>query len=782
MNKIVVILLCWFTHAVFGQDELKVTFSPIGGVYEKEITVTLDAGEGATIYYTTDATSPGSYSRRYKEPITITGVTVLRAVAYKDGKRSRVITNTYVCDREYNLPVVSLVTDSANLWNYSTGIYVKGCCADTVEPYMGANYWRDWEKPANIEMYDENGQLCFNQQAGIGIFGGFSRMLPMKSLAVFARKKYGDNRFRYQIFKEKDIDKHKSFILRNSGGDFKRTHLRDAFMTQLAKPTGLAYQAYQPAVVFINGRYWGIQNIREKINEHYLKYNYGVDKNNVDILRQNGVRRHGSSTNYKKLLAYLRSHDLSNDDNVAHLRTFMDIDDFIRYNIAEVYSDNRDAGGNIRYWRERNDSAKWRWVFYDLDQGLGNNAPQGYKRNTLKKFTSVNNEAWPDPPWSTFIIRKLLENKALQEQYITTFADHLNTVYHPDTANKLLDSMISVIDYEMHFHQKRWKSSYENWQHHLGILRKFITIRPYYCRQHIMEKFGIDDTVSIKIIHPGLDKCKIKFNSLKITDDFEGIYFKDVPVTISVKPKHDWVFKGWKDQENGGTVWRFNPQQDMVLEPIIEPRPRSIFTDSIIFNEIAYFQPKEDTSGDWIELYNNSASAVDLSGWTLTERSFKGGWKIPDGTYLESGKYLVLAENLKAFRTKFSADSISVIGDFEFGFSRDGELIKLYDQEEQIVDSLNYGFICPELPDTSFTAALIHPDSSKTDLHWRIESPTPGNLSQTYLDYLEREAEKRYWTKVFYIGGGSFFFILVVGILLFRYFKKRKRSLHRAEK
>ena len=775
MKKFLFILLtlCW--GLVHAQEEPELTFSPIGGVYEKETTVTLDAGEGAKIYYTLDSSRPGSHSKRYNGPITISGVKVLRAVAYLNDKRTDIITNTYVCDREYNLPVISLVTDTANLWNYSNGIYVKGCCADTIEPYMGANYWRDWEKPANIEMYDENGEYCFNQKVGIAIFGGFSRMLPMKSLAIIARKKYGDNRFRYPIFKEKDITKYKSFILRNSGGDFKRTHLRDAFMTQLAKPTGVAYQAYQPAVVFINGEYWGIQNIREKINEHYLKYNYGVDKDNVDILRQHHVARHGNSKAYKYLLRWLETHDIEKDENVDELGTFMDLEDYIRYNIAEVYSDNRDAGGNIRYFKERNDSSKWRWVFYDLDQGLGNNAPNGYKRNTLHKFTSINNEKWPDPPWSTFIIRRLLTNKKLENRYINTFADHLNTVYHPDTANRLLDNMISVIDYEMPYHQKRWGATYKNWQHHLGILRRFITNRPYYCRKHIMQKFNLKDTVNIKVIHPGSDICKIKFNSLDLEKDYEGIYFKGVPVNIEVKPKHDWELVGWKNADGTALSREETPKGDLVLEPILQPKPKSSKADSIIFNEVCYFQMKEDTSGDWLELFNNSGDAVNLSGWRLTDRGYKKGWELPDGTEIPSKGFLVLTQDLEAFRVRFPADSVIAIGNFEFGFKSSGELIKLYDKNGLIVDSLDYSFSCPAEPDSAFTLALAHPDSSSTDLSWNIESPSPSYMNKAYADYLQNEADKRYWTKVFYVGGGSFFFISVVGILLFRYSRKRKR-------
>ncbi|MEX1002311.1 MAG: CotH kinase family protein [Crocinitomicaceae bacterium] len=777
MKAFITIFLVGLNLFLFGQDELSVHFSPEGGVYASETEVVLSADKGATIYYTLDGSIPSSSSYRYQKAVLVKEVAVIRAVVYKQGKRSKVMTNTYVCDRKYDLPVVSIATPAGNLWDVEYGMYVKGCCADTIEPYLGANYWKDWEREANIEMYDEKGQLCFNKNVGINIFGGYSRILAMKSIAVFARKRYGDNRFKYPIFPARDNDKYKSFILRNSGGDFLRTHLRDAFMTQLAKPTGLAIQEYRPAVLFINGEYWGIQNIREKINEHYLKENYDVDKKNVDILRQNGVRRHGYSANYKKLLAYLRNHDLSKDENLEELRTFMDVDDFVRYNIAEVYSDNRDAGGNIRYWRERNDSAKWRWVFYDLDQGLGNNAPDGYKRNTLKKFTSVNNEQWPDPPWSTFIIRKLLENKELETQYINTFADHLNTFYHPDTANRLLDKLIKGIDSEMVYHQKRWGSSYENWQHHLDILRTFINRRPYYCRQHLMEKFNLADTAMVTVIHPGTDKCKIQFNSLRLKKDFKGVYFTAVPINIEVKLKHDYKLEGWKDDPTAGTKRTIDLSESITLEPIIVPKEKSKWSDSVIFNELAFYQPEPDTSGDWVELYNRSQTTIDISGWKITEREFSNAWSVPEGTTLKAGELLLLTENLNRFRTTYSSDSIHAIGDFLMGFSSEGERVKMYDREGFMVDSLSYHTFCQnENPDSLFTISRVHPDSLSGIKHWKRETPTPSGHSNAYLQFLQQEADKKYWTKMFYLGGGSFFFILVVGILSFRHFKNKRQK------
>lgn len=773
MKKTLLILNLFIGVHLFAQEVI-LSFLPEGGVYEKETVVEMDAGEGASIYYTTDGSYPSSASTPYRGPITVSGVKAFRAVAYRNGKRSKVVTQTFVCDRPYDLAVISITTNPENLWDFSTGIYEKGCCADTIEPYLGANFWKDWEKPANIEMYDEQGKMCFNQNVGINIFGGFSRMLPQKSIAIFARSKYGENRIRYPIFEQRSEDKYKSFILRNSGGDFLRTHLRDAFMTQLAKPSGLAIQEYRPAVVFINGEYWGIQNLREKISEHYLKSNFDVDKNNVDILRHNGVKRHGYSTNYKKLLAFLGSKDLAKKEVLEALKTFMDVDDYISYNIAEVYSDNRDAGGNIRYWRERNDSAKWRWVYYDLDLGLGNNNPKGYKRNTLYKFTNANTEAWPDPAWSTFIIRTLLKNKEVEHQYINTFADHLNTIYHPDTAKKLWLKMVERIEPEMEYHQKRWGSSYKNWKHHCGVVEKFIALRPFYIRQHIMQKFKLEDTVNISIQHPGQNQCDIYFSSLKIDADYSGIYFKDVPIKITVVPHHDYEFVGWEDGENNLKEKIIKPGGDLKLVPILKPKSPSAFKDSVIINEISAFQLEQDSTGDWIEIYNRSGIEIDLSKWVFTDKSYDKGWGVPPGIKVPSKSYLVLTQDEGKFRSYYPADSIISVGGFGFGLSSKGECLKIYDAAGFMVDSVTYSPF-NTLSDTSYSLALAYPDSldNKT---FNSEKPSPSYLNQTYKETLQNEANKAYWTKVLYLGGGGFFFILISGYMWFRSSRNKKKG------
>jgi len=222
-----------------------------------------------------------------------------------------------------------------------------------------------------------------------------------------------------------------------------------------------------------------------------------------------------------------------------------------------------------------------------------------------------------------------------------------------------------------------------------------------------MEKFDISDTVNVKIIHPGTDICDIKFNTLKIKKDFSGIYFKDIPIKIKVSPKHDYEFVGWKNRDDEDNKLKFSPQGDVVLEPIIQPKKKSKYADSLIINEISFFQAEKDSSKDWIELYNNSIKSVDVSDWGITNSKFKKRFKIPEGTIVEPGKFLVLVQKKKKFNSIYSFDSTQYVGSFKFGLSKKGEHLKLYDNEGFVVDSLTYVIDeKEEWPDTSFTWAL----------------------------------------------------------------------------
>jgi len=245
--------------------------SQLGSPFSTPGTITMStATPDAEIHYTTDGSYPNDASLLYTGPIYIEDNTILRAVAIKQGwLNSRPNTQSYLFDYTGELPVVSLSTNPEHFWDNDSGIYVMGPNASPVFPHFDANFWQDWERPIHIEMFEPDGWLAFSIDAGVKIYGNYSRAFPQKSLTIFARGAYGSTSIDYQIFPEKDIESFESIVLRNSGNDFDNTHFRDGLVSILADRAGVTTQAFRSAVVYLNGEYWGIQNIREKINEHF---------------------------------------------------------------------------------------------------------------------------------------------------------------------------------------------------------------------------------------------------------------------------------------------------------------------------------------------------------------------------------------------------------------------------------------------------------------------------------------------------------------------------------
>ena len=172
-------------------------------------------------------------------------------------------------------------------FDLDSGIYVFGREGSytNVSPYFDANFWEDWERPIHVEFFEENKQLAFELDCGVKIFGNYSRANNKKSLSLHFRDQYGTSKLEYPIFPDyPGIEVYDDLLLRNSGGDADFLHFRDGFHHVLAKDLDFEKMKYRPAVLFINGKYWGIHNIREKSNEDYFKENYNIDKKDIDII------------------------------------------------------------------------------------------------------------------------------------------------------------------------------------------------------------------------------------------------------------------------------------------------------------------------------------------------------------------------------------------------------------------------------------------------------------------------------------------------------------------
>jgi len=427
----------------------KPTFSLSSGFYNGEQRLTLSQIDEGDIYYTTDGSIPTESSSKYTNAISIDKTTIVRAIRFEDGKfRSEVNNRTYLIDENITLPVISIGLNDEYLYDSNTGIYT--------------NYAERWMKAGSVE-YIKDGQSKFSENVGIRIFGGQTRAYAQKSLAIFAKARFGAKSIKYRLFPDKNyIRKVKSFVLRNSGNDWGYTMMKDGLVHSIVKDKmNIDYQSYQPTVVFLNGKYWGIHNIREKTNEDYIEANHGVDSKNIDLLESENEVSEGSNEAYLDLLDYIGDNSLEDDIHYEYVKSKIDIEEYINYMIVEMYVGNIDwLYNNIKYWRERTDNGKWRWILYDTDDSFDE-----VDFDSVKFVLEKNGPDESNPEWATFLFRNLMKNSRFKSQFINTFKFHLNTTFEPSRIDGIITKLKNDIKPEIQRHFDKWKRrSSEDWE------------------------------------------------------------------------------------------------------------------------------------------------------------------------------------------------------------------------------------------------------------------------------------------------------------------------------
>ena len=439
-----------------------------------------------------------------------------------------------------DLPTVFLTTDPDNFFDYETGIYVMGPNASGDFPHFGANFWEDWERPIHIGLLETN-DTYFSSPAGVKIFGGWSRGNPQKSLALYARSIYGASEFNYSLFPNLDIQTYESFVLRNSGNDWGYSMFRDTYMTGLVDELDVDHQAYRPVATYLNGEFWGLYNLREKVNEHFIAGHHTVDPDEIDLLEANVGVLSGSNQDYLSLLDYLENTQMEDLGVFEMLEQWIDIDSHINYNVAQIFFDNRDwPGNNIKYWRSRAEEGKWRWRLYDPDFGFGIPfmGSTTYLFNTLEFATEPYGPGWPNPPWSTYLLRRLLENSPYSERFINLFCDRLNTVFAPGFLTDRLDGITSNIQDIIPAHNDRWSESADDWDYQISVINTFAENRRSYMRMHLANYFDLSSLASATFYVSPNQGGKILINSL-IPNYYpwSGYYFPDIPIHVKALPE-----------------------------------------------------------------------------------------------------------------------------------------------------------------------------------------------------------------------------------------------------
>ena len=463
---------------------------------------------------------------------------VIRAAAFLAGQRiSRIATRTYFVFREgkerYDFPVVSIACPADSLFSFARGIYVPGAALQADDLVWSGNYFNtgsDWERRSSFEYFDD-GEAVVNQAIGVRIHGGKTRSAAQKALRLYARSSYGKKTFDYPFFSNKKQSSYKRLLLRTTMGAWTNTILADAFAHQAARDLNIDIQEYQPVIVFINGEYWGIHELREHFDQHKLAEDYGLDKDDINIYASYGDVIEGEPDTEFIFLRdqYLVQNDITDPQVYDYIKQRFDIDHLIDYFFTEIFFNNPDwPGNNSKMWRSDTYDNKFRWLFYDLDGGMGQNQID----DTLLARLLEGKSAGGEDSWANALISTLIKNETFKKQFISRAKYLLQETFSLESLSPLVWQMTAEYEGEMDEHFERWHNwqSTEAWRNNVSThIHKFVILRACEMEAQMLDYFGIEpflecynEQLSDAHIYPNPSSGII---NIVLDVDREGLYF-----------------------------------------------------------------------------------------------------------------------------------------------------------------------------------------------------------------------------------------------------------------
>ena len=439
----------------YARKASEVSFSQPGGQHsEKQLTVALSSDEDARIYYTTDGTDPTTSSKVYKSPIKLKKNAVIKAVAWRnDVIPSNLCVRSYILGASHTLRIVSVSGVRSKL-NGATGMLNTGVKGNGSEAY--------------VEVYEPDGTRIVGQKCLMKLAGHSSRVNEtQKGFSLRARKEYGASKFEYPLFSRRDYTWYKSFVMRASGQDCKQTLMRDSVLSSLAEDTRVMYRETEVSVLYVNGQYWGVYNMRERFSQEMAAQFEGWDNpDDVELAEGNG----SGSADYRQVMRWIDKHDLSRDENVEKLRERVDIENYLDYVALEMYINNQDLN-NVGFYRNPKGDNKWRWAIFDLDLSFqleGDNIIDWLRGDTAGSITQQSN----------MLFRKLMQNATMRDYFLTRMGQLLATTFSAENVVGKIQARYELLQPEMKAECERWGWSLATWKRYGTKILHYAKTRP----------------------------------------------------------------------------------------------------------------------------------------------------------------------------------------------------------------------------------------------------------------------------------------------------------------
>ena len=693
-----------------------ITFSIPAGIYGSSFSLNIsDDDPLSNIVYTTDGSNPDSLSAVMPDPLVLSSSKVIRARAIKDNYINGPIeSNAYYINENFNLPVITLITDPDNMFDSEKGIYANW-----------DKYGFEWERDLHVQYFKD--QLEFSIPAGIRIQGSTSRNRYKKSFRLFFRDSYGIDRLDYALFNGSPVQSFKNIVLRAGYDDDVQmsngTLLRDPLVSETWKDLNQLSSLSNFAILNINNDYWGIYNIRESINEFFFQDH--LEFQTFDLMRfekWGAVLKYGARDAWDDFWSFVESGDFTNASDYAEMQSRMDMNNFLALQALIQCTQYRSWSWGCFAYKEINPSAKWQFTIWDMDR-----AYTELNWNGFSNYNFIEKEKW-----ANLIVQKLLLNQKFKYAFLNRVADYLNSYCSSENMLKRLDSLVAIIESEMPNEVDRWDVTLSKWETNVEFLRNFAQQRPDIVRNQILFEYGINDTINIKL-NTDARRGNLKLNSLTINQyPWSGTYFTYIPIEITATPKSGYKFSGWipDTYPSDQRTIIVNSAENVTIQALFELDPLA----RVVINEINYNSHPDLDAGDWIELYNPNDFQIDLSGCMLKDENDMGNvFKIPHTQQIGPHEFLVLCESLNDFK-KIHPDVINCIGDFGglsgFGLSGSGEKIQFLNQLNQLLDEVTYDDSAPwpiSADGQGYTLELIDSDTDNSLAeNWRASRKVGG--------------------------------------------------------
>ncbi len=628
---------------------LKLSHKP--GIYTKPFLLKIDGGgkPNFTMELITD-----NRSVRFTNSIKISSPSVLK-ISYNDanGVRRNFIGN-YIVNVKHDLPIVALVVEPDEFFP-PNGIY-EGRMEKNPNGGGPRTIGKAWDKKpiTGYAQFFFNGELKDELELDIKTYGGMTLGWKEKSLQLSARKKlHGEGKIKVKLFQNLEQREFQHVVLRTSGNDQNKTRVKDMSISQVAEDIGLNTKASRQVVVYINGKYWGIHNLREKVNEDYFTQRYNWKKGSFIEIQGSG----DGNPEFQALINYVKTHN-GDRDFYQRVSDSIDVENFFNFNIFQTYISNVDYRGNVRFFKQK--GGKWRWLVYDTDLACGNDF---ISRNFIQDRTVPIHEYWYNPEYATSLLSNMLKNKDFKAQFIKQYTYLMATYVNPENFDSKLDANIARIKNELPRHWARRDHLYSEtettFNGHVKSIRTYFQKRPQSAYTHLKEAFNLKDPVPIEVQQNILHFNGITMNGSGVrSKHVKGKFFSEFPIELAaVNTNHLYVFDKWSDGiKNAKRV--IKPKSGDFYKAEFKHLAASKVKDRLVIDK--YF-----VDNDWknpllfVAITNKTAEDAKLDNFTLYE-DMTGSSISLNGKLIKAGSSLVLTNDSVLFRKKVKDKSVAV--------------------------------------------------------------------------------------------------------------------------